>query len=95
MEGAKTQLFGSWGGHLTTFSSPLLFVFLCLAWLAMALCYWAYPGNPAARRGLDSRGAGSKREREREISLGYWLKEPEEIVSNYWQREYKKLRSSQ
>jgi hypothetical protein len=32
-----------------------------------------------------------EREREREISLGYWLKEPEEIVSNYWQREYKKL----
>jgi cytochrome P450 len=28
-------------------SSHLLFVFLCLAWLAMALCYWAYPGGPA------------------------------------------------
>jgi len=29
------------------FSFPLLFVFLCLAWLVMALCYWAYPGGPA------------------------------------------------
>ncbi|GLT71912.1 hypothetical protein SLA2020_438950 [Shorea laevis] len=29
------------------FSSHLLFVFLCVAWLAMALCYWGYPGGPA------------------------------------------------
>ncbi|XP_040987627.1 cytochrome P450 78A3-like [Juglans microcarpa x Juglans regia] len=32
------------------FSSPnnlFLFVFICMAWLALALCYWAYPGGPA------------------------------------------------